>query len=82
MKSINIILEIEKNNRTEKIYVPEMNRRPSLRNNVKSISRKTVSLNERIEFEVEKAGEYSMIYENTNDPDKTPFIVHRLNIRG
>uniref|UniRef100_A0A3B0N5S5 Cysteine repeat modular protein 2 homologue, putative n=1 Tax=Theileria annulata TaxID=5874 RepID=A0A3B0N5S5_THEAN len=82
MKSINKLLDIEKNSRTEKICVPEINRRSNLKYNVKSILRKEIGLNETIKFEVEKSGEYSLIYENTSDPDKTALIIHRYNIMG
>ncbi|UKJ88385.2 hypothetical protein MACJ_000829 [Theileria orientalis] len=80
-KSIDTLLHKEKTNRTQKIYMPEIDRRPQSKYTHQMIARKDIQLMHNLNFQIEKAGSYSFVDQNINDTSN-PLIRYRVSLQG
>ncbi|BAM39531.1 uncharacterized protein TOT_010001343 [Theileria orientalis strain Shintoku] len=80
-RSIDALLDIEMANRTQKSYMPEMDRRPQSKYTHQMIARKDIQPNHNVYFHIEKAGSYSFVDQNIKDTNN-PLIKYRVSLQG
>ncbi|UKK00779.2 hypothetical protein MACK_000853 [Theileria orientalis] len=80
-KSIDTLLHKERANRTQKTYMPEIDRRLKSKYTHQMIARKDILPSHNVNFHIEKAGSYSFVDQNINDPSN-PLIRYRVSLQG